>query len=245
MDDGRFDALTRVVSRKMPRRQAIAALAGLGLATLPWAARARKHDATRSADADAGQGRYRTLASKWWAWAIDQNLDPLFESGDVDCAAGQRGNTWFLAGSGFGGDQVERSCSVPAGTKLFFPVINYVAFSPPGQDACPAESHRTTRQLQEHQDCVTAFIDAGVDPAELTATVDGSAALITRARSALYPLHVAAGNVFGAPPGTYLEATDGYWTLLDPLPPGEHDISFTADYAGVPAVDVTYHLAVG
>src|SRR4028118_412392 len=35
------------------------------------------------------------------------------------------GKKWFLAGS-FDGSAVERTCTMPVGTQLFFPVFNYI-----------------------------------------------------------------------------------------------------------------------
>ena len=88
--------------------------------------------------------------------------------------------------------------------------------------------------------CASASVDQ-VDPdTDLSATVDGAAARMVRAHSAVFPLVLPEDNVFGAPAGHYQEVADGYWVLLDPLSPGEHTIHFAA--AGF--LDVTYHLTV-
>ena len=55
---------------------------------------------------------------------------------------GQRGSNWFLAGT-FGASTVTRTCSIPEGATLFFPVINFVGFDTPnacGQDSTPLPS---------------------------------------------------------------------------------------------------------
>jgi hypothetical protein len=195
-----------------------------------------------SVAATQGQGRYQTLAAKWWAWAIDQELAPIIENGNVDCAAGQQGNTWFLAGSLFPPlDAKNRTCTIPKGTKLFFPVLNQFCAGPPAFDSADPPK-RTQRQLEERLACAAkGLVDSGVDPADLTATVDGKDVPIVRAHSDLFPIHLGDPNVFGAPPGNYLEAADGYWVLLDPLPPGkQHTIHFTAP----PVLDVKYVITI-
>ena len=68
---------------------------------------------------------YKQLSAKWWQWVAST---PLSEGGPfgtfgTDCAENQpNGNTWFLAGSF--GDPAERTCTIPADTRLFFPVVN-------------------------------------------------------------------------------------------------------------------------
>jgi hypothetical protein len=195
--------------------------------------KSRKRNAHVSAQgkpAATGQGQYQTLATKWWAWAIGEDLAPITETGAVDCAAGQQGNTWFLSGSGFNVGSITRSCTVPAGTQLFFPVVN--AF-------CAELPATFTMQLHELRACAAETVDLFAR-SDLTATVDGVAVPMVRAQSALFPLHLGESNPFGAPAGTYQETADGYWVLLDPLPPGEHTIHFAAS----PVLDVTYTLTI-
>lgn len=255
MDNERFESWLRTLENGVSRRGVLGILGGLGLAAAPALANAKRGRrrsqrgtsvrgaveasvASKSAPGGAG-GRYRTLAAKWWAWAIDEELAPIIETGSVDCAAGQQGKTWFLAGSFFDIGPVVRECSIPAGTKLFFPVVNAFAAAPPGQTACTPVPEPTPRQKQEHLECAASLIDP-FDPADLTATVDGEAVPLVRAASALFPFHLDDPNIFGVPAGTYLETADGYWVLLDPLPPGEHTIRFAAD----PVLDVTYEITV-
>lgn len=254
MDDTRFETWLRALEDSISRRGILGILGGAGLAAAPALAgakrgkrRGRRGTSARGADkvsaasksAPSAGGRYRTLAAKWWVWAIDEEFGPIIESGSVDCAAGQQGKTWFLAGSFFNIGPVSRECSIPAGTKLFFPVVNAFAAAPPGQTACTLVPEPTPRQKQEHQACAASLIDP-FDPADLTATVDGEPVPIVRADSALFPFHLDDPNIFGVPGGTYLETADGYWVLLDPLPPGEHTIRFAAD----PVLDVTYEITI-
>ena len=43
---------------------------------------------------------------------------------------GQSGSVWFLAGI-FGGGSATRTCAVPAGKALYFPVLNSVNINAP------------------------------------------------------------------------------------------------------------------
>lgn len=259
MDESGFDAMVRSLGSGATRRGVLGALAGVAglLGSESVAKRGhrgngkRRGKAARRVSAAAaksqGQGRYQTLAAKWWAWAIAEEFNPIIATGSVDCTAGQQGNTWFLAGSFFDIGPVARTCTVPTGTKLFFPVVNAFAAGPPAYDSADPPA-RTQKQLAERRASAAAFIDA-FDPAVLTATIklldppataDETAVPIVRAQSALFPIHLGDPNVFGAPAGNYLEAADGYWVLLDPLAPGTHEIHFAAN----PVLDVTYQITV-
>lgn len=82
------------------------------------------------------------LSAEWWQWVYsipqpytaDAALsNPLLDTSGAYCMVGQRGAVWFLAGTG-GSGQVKRSCSIPEGASIFFPVINFVNVNTPG---CP------------------------------------------------------------------------------------------------------------
>jgi hypothetical protein len=81
------------------------------------------------------------LTAQWWQWALSvpTPVNPLMDQTGEDCVIGQRGSIWFLAGVGiFGGGTAARTCSVPQGNTLVFPVINSVNINAPnvcGQDA--------------------------------------------------------------------------------------------------------------
>lgn len=68
---------------------------------------------------------YGEWNAAWWQWAWTQlgATHPLGRTGAVDLSAGQSGDVWFLGGAFASGTYV-RSGSVPAGTALFFPILN-------------------------------------------------------------------------------------------------------------------------
>jgi hypothetical protein len=73
-------------------------------------------------------GELETLQAEWWQWAmaIPASHSPIFDKTGNRCGIAQRGDVWFLAGST--GAKVTRTCSVPAGVRLFVPVVNTFCF---------------------------------------------------------------------------------------------------------------------
>ncbi|MEO6281586.1 hypothetical protein [Roseateles sp.] len=83
-------------------------------------------------------------SKRWWQWAMsfDDDESPVADRDGRFCAEGQDGPVWFLAGT-YGTARTVRSCHVPAGKTLFFPLINYITFEPDDQDeSCAALKQR-------------------------------------------------------------------------------------------------------
>ena len=74
----------------------------------------------------------RTTA-QWWQNALSRptGVNPLLDTTGQYCMLGQRDPVWFLGGNAFG-VATARTCTVPAGETLFFPVFNNVVFNSPG-----------------------------------------------------------------------------------------------------------------
>src|SRR5215831_11039035 len=72
------------------------------------------------------------LTAQWWQWAfsIPAPQNPIIDPNGGNCMIGQRDSVWFLAG--YTGGTTQRTCDIPGGTSLFFPVINQVYFNSPG-----------------------------------------------------------------------------------------------------------------
>ena len=192
------------------------------------------------------------LSAQWWQWAfsIPPSKNPLFDGTGDHCMVGQRGDLWFLGGSFIG--SVTRTCTIPEGTLLFFPVINSVQFDSPnmcGQDeeSIPLDALRanTVRSI----DAVTST----------TVTVDGQPIpTVHRVQSEVFEVTLPAENMFTffafdapCPAGSYGPTVDdGYYVLLDPLEVGSHTLHIhTETPSGDPVgtgltLDVTYILNV-
>jgi hypothetical protein len=68
---------------------------------------------------------YGEWSARWWQWilSIPAETNPNLDTTGENCGEGQSGHVWYLAGS-FGGGPYLRTCTVPTGTSLFFPILN-------------------------------------------------------------------------------------------------------------------------
>jgi hypothetical protein len=193
--------------------------------------------------ADAA-GTPEELAVAWAQWAYSKPVDedspligrdPNYSEARCDGTpvSPTQGNTWFLAGT-TDGKPVLRTCTMPVGNQLFFPVVSSLAFP-----FLPGETPESVRQEQ-----AIAFIEAVLADPEFSmlVTVDGKKVdsnQIVRATSAPYfTLTLPEENVFDpfveVPAGEYEGATvDGLWVTLPPLPPGKHMIHFKMEAPNV------------
>jgi hypothetical protein len=208
-------------------RRRISPLAAAMLVAAIGAALALMALAVPQASAQAGhrsarQERIGELGADWWQWAAQKPkpINPTVGSysGGPKCdgASGERG-VWFLAGS-YNGTKVVRHCTIPVGTKLFFPIVNYF-----NGDRKAKFDEKTYR----HD--VNRFIDKALKGGTTYATVDGKPARPVsgeRADTPVFTLTFPKHNLYGAPPGfTQLSVADGVWVLEHPLSKGEHPLS--------------------
>jgi hypothetical protein len=188
----------------------------------------------------------------WWQWALSAPTphNPLLDTTGADCAVGQNGGVWFLAGLFGGGGTVTRSCAIPRNKSIFFPLANQVNFNTPnvcGQDGndIPVDTLRAAS---------AAFADGVVNA---SAQLDGQPlGNIERLQSKVFTVTLPGDNVFDpicnelglgdVPGGKYKPAVDdGFYILLDRLAPGAHTLHFHAENPSQGfSVDVTYHLTI-
>ena len=191
---------------------------------------------------------YGTWGARWWQWALSApfGADPITDPDGSHCDVGQSGPVWFLAGN-FGGATV-RSCTVPAGAALFFPIVNFYANYP-----CPPEFGFEPAPGQSLEDFLRGFVTGVIDgAANMAVEVDGVSlgdVSSFRGTSDLFLLDIdpswgaADPCVTGAPQPAVV---DGFWIMLAPLSPGAHTLHFHGelpDFGGF-MVDVTYNLTV-
>jgi len=211
------------------------------------------------------------LTAEWWQWvysipqpyAADTAIsNPLFDTTGASCMVGQRGSVWFLAGDNLTQPgQVIRSCLVPEGASIFFPVINFVNFNSPG---CPPGT--LPMGVQALLPLVQQSI-AAVDFKSISVTVDGAdvkKTLLQLVQSEPFELAFPTQNIFGPsacgtqgtpPQGVPLapiiyspSVATGYYVWLPPLSLGNHTISFYAFETTAPIgpsyQDVIYNITV-
>ena len=182
--------------------------------------------------------------AEWWQlmFSIPTPDNPLTDVTGEDCMVGQRGPVWFLAGT-FGGGPTTRSCSIPEGKAIFFPVLNLVDVNTATQSA---------RELRaETAPCLAAA-------STLIAEVDGEPVddLLRkhRVRSEVFEITLPSDNLFSfvpLPAGTYSPVIDdGFYVMLKPLAVGDHTLRIVGESSGCPltggpfGVDVTYNLTI-
>jgi hypothetical protein len=205
---------------------------------------------------------YGSLSGRWWQWAFRTPLHgPRGQQSQflavgstptaVDCSYGQSGPVWFLAGTFLTPGTVVRSCTVPVGRALFFPIYNawYDNLALPGDPP-------TTFTVA---DLRSFAADTIAQATGLGATVDGvpvsglSPASRYRATSPVFSYTLPADSLisagFGAdfpagtrtpPPGA---VADGVY-LMVALAPGRHTLRWTATSPGPAVQDITYLITV-
>lgn len=195
----------------------------------------------------AGQS-YGRWASEWWQWVlgIPGAVNPLTDATGEHCAQRQVDSVWFLAGS-FSSEPVVRSCEIPAGKSLFFPLINsaYGAFlnDPPAT--------RTAEFVRAAASCTEA--------AQISVSIDGfevpqPTRFFTGASGSLSPLfsvQLPPRNLFGVDESIVPELVlspsgeQGYYLFVRPLPPGDHVVRWVASGC-LPGLtqDIRYQLTV-
>jgi hypothetical protein len=196
----------------------------------------------------------QSLGARWqqWALSVPTGLNPMLgadpEYEDLGkCVNGEHGDIWFLAGI-FGSGTASRTCDVPEGKQVFFPVVNSVNFNAPkvcGQG--PADL--TEADLR----AASAFFINGVT--NMTATLDAKPIVaIQRLQSPVFSVALPPSNVFDSPcgrldvpGGIYSPAVDdGFYVLLDPLAKGIHTLHLHAENPSQNfSIDVQYKLRVG
>jgi hypothetical protein len=181
---------------------------------------------------------YSTHAANWWKWALAQPADksPLLDTTGANCAQGQSGLVWYLAGSWVG--PVSRSCTIPAGKHLVFPIVNaaYFAF-----ESDPAE--------QKTEAFVRSQVEDIINSTKLEVEIDGVAVKNPERlfeRSNLFSVTLGANNVFDLPAGFKLSPSvdAGYYVVMAPLLGGQHTVHFYAEAFDGSVQDVTYNLNV-
>jgi hypothetical protein len=182
------------------------------------------------------------LSADWWEWAMSSpdEINPVRDRSGVHCSTGQQGKVWFLAG-GFGSSLIRRSCTIPAGKYIFFPVINMAYWPQEENNGYTCEQAKKNAAVNN---------DTAID---LFVKVDGQVVenpkkFRARTRKCF--------DVYGKIPAeskpykAFPSASDGYWILLRPLVAGKHTIKFGGQYNSASSAygrilqDIEYEITV-
>jgi hypothetical protein len=170
----------------------------------------------------------KALTEAWWTWAITEPspLEGNYKGGPR-CEGEFIDGVFFLAGT-TGGDAT-RTCTVPADTALFFPVINSFC----------------TDDEPNYPQCGADFVSTALANGEPYATLDGQDLQISRIATGPFTLTVPKRNIFKAPAGPYAAVSDGLWVYLPQgLEPGEYTLQFGGDFGDFFSLNITYELIV-
>ena len=176
-----------------------------------------------SPDANPYGKSYGDWAADWWQWALAQpgNLNPLNDTTGANCMQGQFGKVWFLAGSLFD-NAVNRTCAVPAGKALLFPVVitAYISL-------------KSDSPQQQTLEFLRTQASSGVTGASsLTTTIDGVSVpdIMQRYREKSTPFSkvLPEGNILGISQlfSLGLGVDEGWYLVVKPLAAGSHTIHF-------------------
>jgi hypothetical protein len=182
---------------------------------------------------------YGDWSAKWWIWAlsIPEENNPITDQTGENCAINQQGPVWFLAGT-LGGS-VTRECDVPAGKALLLSPLNI---------ECSYAEFPAMKTETELRDCAQwpgASVEVTIDGVKLQ-EIDKY-----NVQSPIFDVVMPENNIFGAPAGPTEAVSGGWWVLLQPLRPGNHQLSFGGSVLDNPttgtqsfATEATYNLNI-
>ena len=185
---------------------------------------------------------YSDWTAKWtqWEYSMPEALNPAVDGTGKNCANNQSGPVWFVAGN-FGGS-VTRQCTIPSDKGILVPIINVLCDSATEPDLDTEEELRACAKADQDLVIGKEITVDGVNIGNLDSY---------RFQSPLFNLTLPENNIAGIPPQTAKAVSDGFWILLEPLAPGNHEIHFKAAVGDPTAVgitnfalDVTYLLTV-
>ena len=159
------------------------------------------------------------LAARWVQWGASTNTErsPIADLTGEYAGIEQPYDIWFLAGC-FGGT-VSRTCTIPANKKIFLPVFNiWLEEGHPSIDLSKIYGYLKVNGREVELDSVythKSFDVKGVWGNPVTGSILGSSFYV-----------------------------GGLWKLIDPLPPGEHEIYFRGGDGEGFNLEVTYDITV-
>jgi len=164
--------------------------------------------------------------ARWaqWALSLPPEANPNFDPTGAQCGYGQSGPVFFLPGA-FMPEPYDRTCVVAEGTALYIPVggASCSTVEPPPYFGRNEDELRTCAAAQAYTVPHQIAIDGQEVPNLET----------YRTSSPLFTLTFTEDNFLGLPPGVALSVAEGASLLIAPLPPGEYEITVTADFTAV------------
>ena len=171
-------------------------------------------------------------ARAWSQWALGDASNPLFAGLlEGDCGE-QMGRVFFMTAPIDLG--VELDCDVPAGSWI---LVSHAGFF--GTEGIDGE---TDAELEE-------AADSGFTTVTNELTLDGRPLPLRTTHTGAFDVMSEAGGFYDAileiGTGPIRTAVTGNFTLLAPLPPGDHTLEGEVEFTNGEHYSVTYHVHVG
>ncbi|WP_285781292.1 signal protein [Microbispora sp. NBRC 16548] len=201
----------------MPPRSVLPLLVLLGL-LVGCGAVGRKSSTDDVVSSEPSASPVESIQGRWWTWASSEaeSTNPVADDTGEFCDRNQPEDVWFLAGT-FGGT-VRRTCALPSGRPVVFPLVNLV-----GSQA----------------DCEDFMVTA-----KGGAVLDGRPARPERMEEEDVAVTGVADNPLTGVEGTESFYACGLWVRLQPLRPGRHTLTIHGSSGGF-RVGADYTLIVG
>ena len=169
--------------------------------------------------------------------SVPENENPITDQTGENCAINQQGPVWFLAGTT--GGSATRECYIPVGKAILLSPLNI---------ECSYAEFPALKTEKELLDCAQwpgALVEVTIDGVKIQ-NLDKY-----NIQSPIFDVVLPENNIFGAPAGPTQAVSGGWWVLLEPFSPGEHQINFGGSVLDNPttgtqsfATEVTYNLGI-
>jgi hypothetical protein len=170
-------------------------------------------------------------AAGWvqWSGRLPYYAGPIFDETGAQCGEGQDGPIWYLPGTA--GGPVNRTCTIPVGKQIVFPLLNYYGAYPVSSYPTPEDAQASIDYFEETAEWIYADLTCS-----LTAKLDGQdlyADLTDTWQLVIDPFEVELpddpdnfADWYGIQGVTTDAVSAGYYARLPALAPGEHTLEF-------------------
>lgn len=163
---------------------------------------------------------YEDWTIRFWQWLlpIPADINPITDTTGEQCGYRQNSTSpiFFLAFSG--GGSAARTCDVPSGKAILVPINVVACFL---SELPAAKTEDELHRCAEEDESSNPGLFLSVDEREFKDLHK------YRVHSRAFDIMLPANPVGGAP-GADRAVSDGYWVILEPLPPGKHSVHFKA-----------------
>ena len=186
---------------------------------------------------------YAEWTAEWWKWALSFPIDsnPITDTTGEYCDQGQSGPVWFLAGTN--NFTSERTCTIPAGKAIFYPVVNALWSECPNSDDQNLSDNdvrwilanwTATGDPASHLTTTLNAFTSSYYEANLDMPISGLMIPAVRIQSPVFNTFLPDNSLLKdacpvppyptpMPPGkTGRLLSEGHWVMLPPLKDGEH-----------------------